>query len=348
LIDGDEVSCMKKTLKPVRDQVMVITGASSGIGLATAQEAAAQGARVVLFSRDEQDLHAATEQIRADGGEAMFVVGDVANAEDMQRLADTAIREFGRFDTWVNNAGISIYGAIEDVSLEDARRMFDTNYWGVVHGSLVAVAHLKEHGGALINVGSILSETGYPLQGHYAASKHAVKGFTDTLRLELEKEESPVSVTLIEPTAIDTPFTEHARNYLLTEPKHAPPVYAPEVAARAIVNSAAHPHRTLRVGGAAKMFTVMEKVAPGIADMQKMPAFEQQHSDEPARDDDTLFAPRPNDARLRGNYPGRVMKRSAYTEMAMRPGVTASALGIAALGIGLGLAARALLRERAD
>ena len=122
------------------------------------------------------------------------------------------------------HAAVAIYGRIEDVSLEDARRLFETNYWGVVNGSLAALPHLRQSGGALINIGSVLSETGYPLQGHYAASKHAVKGFTDSLRLELEKEDAPVVVTLIQPAAIDTPYPEHARNYLATEPQHVPPV----------------------------------------------------------------------------------------------------------------------------
>ncbi len=347
---------MRIKLKPVRDQVIVITGASSGIGLATAKEAARRGARVVLNSRDEADLTRAVDEVRAEGAEAAYDVGDVGDFRAMQRLAETAVREFGGFDTWVNNAGAAIYGPIEDVTLDDARRLFETNYWGVVHGSLVAMAHLKQRvqqdgawGGALINMGSILSETGYPLQGHYVASKHAVKGFTDSLRLELEKEGAPISVTLIEPAAIDTPYPEHARNYLGVEPKLQPPVYAPEVVADAILECADHTHRTLRVGGGAKIYSVMEKVAPGLADKQKMTAFEQQRTAEPARDDDTLWAPRPGDGRVHGNYPGHVMRSSAYTAMAKRPGATAGTiLGLAALGVGLGLAWKTFTSERAD
>jgi NAD(P)-dependent dehydrogenase (short-subunit alcohol dehydrogenase family) len=347
---------MRVKLKPIREQVIVITGASSGIGLATAKEAARRGARVVLNSRDEADLTRAVDEIRAQGGQAAYDVGDVADFKAMQRLAETAVREFGGFDTWVNNAGVSIYGPIEDVALEDARRLFETNYWGVVHGSLVATAHLKQRvrqdgdwSGALINVGSVLSETGYPLQGHYVASKHAVKGFTDSLRLELEKEGSTISLTLIEPTAIDTPYPEHARNYLGVEPKHQPPVYAPELVADAILECAEHRHRTLRVGGGAKMYSLMEKVAPGLGDKQKMTAFDQQRTAEPARDDDTLWEPRPGDGRVRGHYPGHVMRSSVYTTMAKHPGATAgTVLGLAALGVGLGLAWKTFAGERAD
>jgi NAD(P)-dependent dehydrogenase (short-subunit alcohol dehydrogenase family) len=231
-----------------------------------------------------------------------------------------------------------MYGRIADVPVEDARRLFETNYWGVVHGSLAALPHLREFGGALINVGSVLSETAYPLQGHYAASKHAVKGFTDSLRVELEEAGVPVVVTLVQPAAIDTPYPLHARNHLPTEPQHVPPVYAPEVVAGAILACAERPHRNLRVGGGAKMFTAIEKVAPGLADVMKKPHVEGQHADAPPRDDDTLYEPRPGDGRIHGDYPGHVMRSSAYTAMAQRPRMTA--LGLAALGVGVGLAVR--------
>src|SRR3569833_1373855 len=197
---------MKIKLKPVREQVIVITGATSGIGLATAKQAAKRGASVVLNARAEEDLQIVAQEINELGAQVAYVAGDVADIEAMRNLAQTAIREFGRIDTWVNNAGVSMYGLLEEVSIVDARRLFDTNYWGTVHGSLVALEHLKRSGGALINVGSELSEAVIPLQGHYNASKHALKGFTETLRIELEKEKAPVSVTLVEPSAIDTPY----------------------------------------------------------------------------------------------------------------------------------------------
>jgi NAD(P)-dependent dehydrogenase (short-subunit alcohol dehydrogenase family) len=317
-------------LKPIKDQVIVITGASSGIGLATAQEAARRGARVVLASRDEADIKQAADRITAEGGQATPVVVDVGDQASVEALAEQAIVAYDRIDTWVNNAGISIYGRIEEVPLDDAERLFETNYWGVVHGSLAALPHLKLHGGALINVGSELSETAFPLQGHYAASKAAVKGFTDTLRMELHQEGAPISVTLIQPAAIDTPYPEHAMNYLGVEPKHVPPVYTPEIVADAILACAETPHRNLRVGGAAKMFTMIEKVAPALGDrFKERTAFDGQKTDEAPRDDDTLFAPRPGDGRVRGNYPGRVMKRSFYTTAALNPMKTL--LGAAAI-----------------
>jgi NAD(P)-dependent dehydrogenase (short-subunit alcohol dehydrogenase family) len=248
----------------------------------------------------------------------------------MESLAEQAVVAFNRIDTWVNNAGVSIYGKLEEVPMDDAQRLFETNYWGVVNGSLAALPHLKLHGGALINVGSELSETAMPLQGHYAASKHAVKGFTDTLRMELHEAGAPVSVTLIQPAAIDTPYPEHAMNYLGVEPKHVPPVYAPEIVADAILACAQTPHRNLRVGGAAKMFTMVEKVAPAIGDrMKERTSFDGSKTDEAPRDDDTLYSPRPNDGRVRGKYPGHVMKRSFYTTAALHP--VRTLLGVAAL-----------------
>jgi NAD(P)-dependent dehydrogenase (short-subunit alcohol dehydrogenase family) len=330
---------MKVELKKVKDQVIVITGASSGIGLATAKMAAGRGAKVVLTSRDEADLARAADAIRAAGGTATHVVADVADVAAVQRVADAAVREFGRIDTWVNDAGVSIYGRIEQVPIEDARRLFETNYWGVVNGSLVALAHLKRAGGALVNVGSVLSDTGMPLQGHYAASKHAVKGFTDSLRVELEKEGAPVSVTLIQPAAIDTPYTEHARSYLSTAPTHQPPVYSPEVVAKAILSCAERPQRDVLVGGSAKSFTSMEALAPSLGDtFKEKTSFSGQHSDRPPRDTDTLYAPRPGDGRERGDYQGRVRKSSAYTKLARRP--VATLLGVAAVGAGVVWAAR--------
>ena len=329
---------MPVTQKQVKDQVVVITGASSGIGLATAREAAARGARVVLNSRDPVDLAKAVQEIRDEGGEATMHIGDVADRSAMEGLADTAIAAYRRIDTWINNAGVSIYGEISEVRIEDARRLFDTNYWGVVNGSLVAVEHLATFGGTLINVGSVLSETGYPLQGHYAASKHAVKGFTDSLRLELEKKDMPIVVTLIQPAAIDTPYPEHAKNYLSKDPKHQAPVYKPEIVADAILACAEKPHRNLRVGSSAKMYTAMEKVAPGLADRQKMSAFEAQQSDRPPHKVDALFDPISGDIAVHGSYPGHVRSRSFYTKAALHP--VAALAGVAAIGVGIAVAIR--------
>jgi NAD(P)-dependent dehydrogenase (short-subunit alcohol dehydrogenase family) len=327
-------------LKRVREQVFVITGASSGIGLVTARMASDRGARVVLNSRDATDLEGVVQELRGQGGRAVAVAGDVADPATARRLAETAEREYGGIDTWINNAGVTIYGRIEEVTIEDARRLFETNYWGVVNGSLAALPYLKRRGGALINVGSILSETGYPLQGHYVASKHAVKGFTDSLRLELENEGAAVAVTLIQPGAIDTPYPLHAKNYLDTEPKHVPPVYAPELVGEAILHCAEHAERDLLVGGGAKMFSTMERWAPRIGDRVKEAiAFDGQRTSRPSRDVDALHAPQPGDNAVRGNYPGMVRRSSAYTTARLNP--AGALLGLAIVGAGVTLAAKA-------
>ncbi|HCW20987.1 MAG TPA: short-chain dehydrogenase, partial [Achromobacter sp.] len=155
---------MKLSLKPLRDQVIVITGAGSGIGAATARMAGERGAKVVLAGRQEEALARIVEEVIRGGGAAVSVVADVGIEADHQRILDHAIQSYGRVDTWVNNAGVSIYGSLEQVPIEDQRKLFDTDYWGVVYGSLTAVRHMKQSGGALINVGSEVSDRAIPLQ----------------------------------------------------------------------------------------------------------------------------------------------------------------------------------------
>jgi hypothetical protein len=242
-------------------------------------------------------------------------------------------------DTWVNDAGASIYGRIEEVSIEDAKRLFDTNFWGVVYGSRVAIEHLRRTGGALINLGSVVSDRAIPLQGMYSASKHAVKGFTDTLRMELEEQGAPVSVTLIQPTSINTPFPRHAKNYMEAEATLPPPVYAPDVVADAILHCAEHPERHLVVGGGGKMIT-SGKVFQRAADKyMEATAFDQQKKDQPnlrGREVNALWRPG-HDLSERGDYEGRTLESSAYTKMAEHPLLTAATV------VGAGLAVAALV-----
>src|SRR4051812_14263999 len=171
---GADVACsfaMKFTPKKLKDQVVVITGASSGIGLATARMAARRGARVVMAARNEEDLKNAAEEVRVNGGRVLAVPTDVSDEAAVSRLGEAALLEFGTIDTWVNNAGLSIYGKLTEVPLADKRRLFDINFWGVVHGSRTAVRMMKHRGGVLINIGSEVSDVAIPLQGMYSASK---------------------------------------------------------------------------------------------------------------------------------------------------------------------------------
>jgi short-subunit dehydrogenase len=333
---------MEVKLKKLSEQVFVITGASSGIGLVTAREAARRGARLVVAARAEDALRRLVEEINSSGGEAVHVVADVGREEDVRRIAETALERFGRIDTWVNNAGVSIYGKIMDTPVEDMRRLFETNFWGVVYGSRVAAEHLRQRGGALINVGSTVSDRAIPVQGVYSASKHAVKGFTDALRMELEEEGAPVSVTLIKPASIDTPYTKHAKNFLEKEPAIPPPVYAPEAVAEAILHCAETPVRDVFVGAGGKALSLLDKYAPRLGD-KAMEAFifDAQKQTEPAhpRGDGGLYEAS-GELKERSGDPFYVSESSLYTKATLHPLLTG------ALFVGAGLAAAALLRPR--
>jgi NAD(P)-dependent dehydrogenase (short-subunit alcohol dehydrogenase family) len=335
---------MKVNLKPLDEQVIVITGASSGIGLATARAAVKAGAKVVVASRNKVAIEELEQELRMHG-EALGVVCDVTREDDVQGLAQAARDRFGGFDTWVNNAGVSIYGKIEEVERDDMRQLFETNFWGVVHGSLAALEHLKTRGGAIINVGSTLSDRVIPLQGMYCASKFAVRGFTDALRMEAEKSGYPVSLTLIKPAAIDTPYVQHAKNYMPHEPQNPPPVYAPEVVVQAILHCATTPERDMFAGGAGAMFSLMEKLMPRPTDKaMEATLFQQQQKDEPAvpRADAGLYQPAGPVLKERGEYEGKVFETSPYTAAK----VHRDFIGVAALGLGL-LAVALLTPKRA-
>lgn len=328
---------MSVQLKKLAEQAIVITGASSGIGLVTARMAARQGAKLVLAARSEDALRQLSNEIEADGGRAVTVVADVGHEDDVRRIARAAFENFGGFDTWVNNAGVSIYGRVLDVSMEDHRQLFETNYWGLVHGSRIAAEHLRTRGGAIINVGSSLSDRAIPLQGTYCASKHAVKGYTDALRMELEEEGAPISVTLIKPSAIDTPYKDHAKNYLPVEPQNPPPVYSPETVAEAILYSAEHPERDVFVGVGGKAMSLGGKYAPRLTDkVMEAALFDIQQTDRPSPADrtDGLYNAS-EDLRERGGYDGHVAESSLYTKASLHPLVTGALL----LGSGLALAA---------
>jgi short-subunit dehydrogenase len=341
---------MSVHLRKIDEQVLVITGATSGVGLTTARMAAEAGAKLVLAARNGEALDQLASELRHTGTQVVTVTADVGKPDDVARIGAAAMERFGRIDTWVNNAGISIFGRNEDVPLEDMQRLFQTNYWGVVHGTLEAVRHMKTRGGgAIINLGSELSDRAVPLQGMYAASKHAVKAFTDTLRMELEKEGAPISVTLIKPAAIDTMFTVHAKNYMEKEPALPPPIYAPEIVARSILYAAQHPKRDVFVGGAAKAISSAGFAMPHVLDkFMNASMFDQQQSDVASSPNrrDALHQPDPrNELRQRQGMDDdhHVAEYSAYTAVALRSHRIMPAL----LGAGALLAAWKLARRPA-
>jgi short-subunit dehydrogenase len=327
---------MGLSLKDISEQVMVITGATSGIGLTTARIAADRGARLVLAARNREALEKLCGEINSSGGKALYVAADVGVESDVKKIAAEALNQFGNIDTWVNNAGVSIYGKLLEVETDDFRRLFETNFWGIVYGSLIAARNLSLNGGAIINIGSTLSDRAIPIQGMYCASKHAVKGFTDALRMELEAEELPISVTLIKPSAIDTPYKQHAKSYLEVEPQNPAPVYAPETVAETILYCSQNPVRDVFVGAGGKMLSGLGKYAPRLTDiyMENM-MIEGQKTDKPAGDRrfESLFDP--NDSRLneRGGYDGHVAESSVYTKASLHPAVTGAAIAAGAAGL---------------
>lgn len=328
---------MKLSLKPLNEQTIVITGASSGIGLVTARMAAKEGARLVLAARNEGALSHLCSELRSHGCEAIYVVTDVGSQEDVIALADAAITNFGGFDTWVNNAGVSIFGNLEVVPVPDMKRMFDTNFWGTVYGSLLATSHYKETGkaGAIINTGSFFGDRATPVQSIYCASKHAQHGFTDALRMELEKQKVPVSVTLIHPGRIDTPYNEHARSFIPQQPAHRGIIYPPESVAEAILYAAAHPVRDMFVGFQAKFFAVLGALAPRLTDkIMEAWMFYSQRSSRPSRDsEDNALYKAGYGLHERGTHEGWVRKQSFYVKAAKHPVLTSVLIGAAALAI---------------
>lgn len=318
-------------LKPLSEQVIVITGASSGIGLATARKAAKAGAAVVLTARNEAALRQIAEEINANGGRAHAVAADVGDPEDVAKVSRAAIARFGGFDTWVNDAGVGLYGDLVDTPVEDHERLFRTNYFGVVNGSLEAVKHLRDRGGAVINLGSIVSDAAMPLLGAYSASKHAVKGFTDALRMELARTKAQVSITLIKPSSIGTPFAENARNYMDQPARVPPPVYSPDVVADAILHAAEHKVRHITVGSAGRQMVLTAAVAPSLADRlfaAVVPALSRQKGEKLAGDN--LHAAG-SDGHANAQTFRKGRKFSVYTAAQTHPVLT---LGLTALAVG--------------
>ncbi|WP_375450742.1 SDR family oxidoreductase [uncultured Devosia sp.] len=320
-------------LKPVDEQVIVVTGASSGNGLAIAEEAARRGAAVVLVARSGEALNHIAQRLQAGGARVAVCVADVALPGDVARIAEVAIAAFGRFDTWVNNAASGAYGTMEQLSLDDHRRIMDVNYFGVLEGSLVAAKHLRGHGGAIINIGSVLGDASVLLQGAYAASKHAVHAATETLRMELERDGAPISVTLIQPASMHTPFAERARSYLDAPPRLPPLLYDPRLVADAVLFAAAHRRRTLRVGSAGQWISLGRAVAPATSEfLIRTFGKALQVSRDPGNPAwrDTLFEPRPAGA-IEGSQALVVRRHSYILEAQKRPGLTALMISAGAM-----------------
>jgi short-subunit dehydrogenase len=295
----------------LREQVIVITGASSGIGRDTAIEAGRCGAAVVLAARNEQALEEVATQIRQEGGRAHAVVTDVSDWSQVRRLADEAVRHFGRIDTWVNNAAISLYSPVDKLEPQELEQVLRVNVVGLMLGCRAAMEKMKPRGGGtIINLGSALSDRAVPLASAYVASKFAVRGFTDALRMELKHERSRIEVVLVLPASINTPLFARARSKLGVKPRPIPPVYDPRVVTEAILSSCVRPQRQVYAGQAGRALAILERFSPRLLDwwmLQGGRMFRKQVTDVPTPAEDNLFKPVPGPGQARGEWSGEVV-----------------------------------------
>ena len=297
--------------KALDQQVIVITGASSGIGLCTALLAAERGATVVLLARSAATLQSVVEAVGEGGGRAEAIACDVSSRGEVDAAVAQVLARHGRIDTWVNNAGVAIYGRLDEVAEADSRRLFDINFWGVVNGSLASLPALRASRGVLVNVGSEVSDAVLPLQGMYAASKHAVKGFTDALRVEqVRVDDEDLSIVLVQPTATNTPYPQHARNYLDHEPKLPDPLIDPHRVAEAILDAAQKGGRDAKVGAMSHMNTTMSKLLPSLAERLAAKQVDRQEHERPPLDPDGTLYKAGESGRVYGvDKDGRILGR---------------------------------------
>lgn len=305
--------------RPLAHQIVVITGAGSGIGRETARSFAHRGASVVVAARSGDALDSLVGEVERLGGRCLAVPTDVADYGQVEALAQRAVEAFGRIDTWVNNAGISTYGTVEQMTPEELRRVIDVNLLGEIYGMKAALPHLKVTGdGVLINVSSALGRRGVALQAAYCAAKHGVVGFAEALRLELRHEGSKVAVVDVLPSSINTPLFGHARSKLGVLPMPIPPVYEPRVVADTIVAAAERPVRTVFAGGTGKLLDVGQRISPALVDRYLLgpgKIVDNQQTDRPDDAVDNIDTPIDDVGATTGEFGKNSRSRSLYTEL---------------------------------
>lgn len=326
-------------LKPIADQVVVVVGASSGIGRETALRFANQGAKVVVSARSESGLLSLAEEIRRMGRDATVVVADVSVFEQVQAIAEQAIAAYGRIDTWVHAAATSVFATFEQLTPEEFKRVIDVNLMGQVYGAMVALPHLKREGkGALIHISSMEGRRALPLQSAYSSSKHGIEGFLESLRVELQHEGVPISITSIKPSVINTPFYNKGKTKLGVKPTGIPPYYEPSLVAEAILHVAEHPTRDFIVGDVGRVLDVLQRVSPGLVDsLLVAAAFPLQKTNEQKIEEaaNNLYEPVPEYDKVEGDFGNLIVP--SVTDWVDRHlpawGITAGALAVLGLAL---------------
>lgn len=296
-------------------QVAVVTGGSAGVGRAAARALARAGYRVAILARDAQRVEAACEEIRRDGGHALGVPTDVADAVQVEHAAERIERELGPISVWVNNASTTVFARVLDMTAEEYRQVTAVTYLGVVHGTMAALKRMQSRNhGIIIQTGSALAYRSIPLQSAYCAAKAAIRGFTDALRCELIHDRSRIRLTMVQLSAFNTPQFDWVRSKLPRRLQPVPPIFQPEIAAAAIVAAAKHHPREIWVGWPAVKAILSTRLLPGLGDrLAARDAYESQMTDEPADTDraDNLFDPVPGNFGAHGRFDARAKSSSA-------------------------------------
>jgi NAD(P)-dependent dehydrogenase (short-subunit alcohol dehydrogenase family) len=325
----------------------VVTGASSGIGRSITRALAAEGANVALIARGSDGLEAAAAEVVARGSRALVLPLDVADARAVDAAAERVVSEWGHIDLWVNNAMVSVLAPVEETTAEEYRRVMEVNYLGYVHGTLTALRHMGPRDqGLVLQIGSALAYRSIPLQSAYCASKAAIRGFTDSLRSELLHARSGVAISMLQLPAVNTPQFEVIRNRLGAHPQPVPPIYQPEVIARAVVHAVLHPKRELWIGWSTTKAIVGQRIAPGFLDhyLSKR-AWDSQTTRRVPRGhpikhfEDNLDAALDGDRGARGPVDDRARVWSVRSFLEARPFATLAA-GLAAASLAVGSARR--------
>ncbi|MBV9252983.1 MAG: SDR family oxidoreductase [Actinobacteria bacterium] len=311
---------------------VVVTGASAGVGRAVVQAFAAEGANVAALARGRDGLDGAAKDVAAQGGRALALDADVADASAVDHAAEEVERELGPIDVWVNNAMTSVFAPVHELSADEVRRVTEVTYLGAVNGTLAALARMRPRdAGTIVQVGSALAYRAIPLQAAYCGAKHAMKGFTESLRCELLHEHSGVRVSMVQMPALNTPQFDWVRSRLPRQPQPVPPIYQPEVAAQAVLYAAEHAPKELWVGGSTVATILGNRVIPRLLDRYlARTGFDSQQTDQPVAPDrqDNLCAPVAGDHGSHGRFDQRSHPRSLQLRARMALGaLTTSTLG---------------------